>query len=84
MQATKERLITLTTLVADLHRDGLLNDEDHQLALSIRRAPDDTGLHPITLIARQGYRDARTDAKVLTEPGLGEWLAEREGLKTVH
>ena len=81
MQASADRTLTLSTLVEDLRRDGLLNDEDHSLAQSIRRGPDDTKLHPITMIARQGYKDARTQGKVLSEQVLVEWLAGRENME---
>ena len=53
MQATPDRVINLSTLVSDLHRDGLLTEDDHQLALTIRRGTDEAALHPLTLIARQ-------------------------------
>jgi general secretion pathway protein E len=82
MQASADRTLTLSTLVEDLRRDGLLNDEDHSLAQSIRRGPDDTKLHPITMIARQGYKDARTQGKVLSEHVLVEWLAGRENMES--
>ncbi len=70
MQATPDRVINLSTLVSDLHRDGLLTDEDHQLALTIRRGTDEAALHPLTLIARQRYKDARSDGMVLSELAL--------------
>ena len=34
MQAQAERQLSLPSLIEDLRRDQLLNDEDHQLALS--------------------------------------------------
>ena len=55
MQAKADHPIALLTLLEDMRRDGLLNDEDHQMSLSIRRQHDETHLHPITLVARQGY-----------------------------
>ncbi|WP_370315089.1 GspE/PulE family protein [Thalassolituus sp.] len=83
MQATAERTLTLTTLVEELRRDGLLNDDDHHLAQTIRRKADETGLHALTVLARQGYRDSRaTGSKVLTEHALVDWLAEREGMQS--
>ncbi len=84
MQATPDRVINLSTLVSDLHRDGLLTDEDHQLALTIRRGTDEAALHPLTLIARQRYKDARSDGKVLSEYALTEWLAERESMDVIN
>lgn len=84
MQATPDRVINLSTLVSDLHRDGLLTDEDHQLALTARRGTDEAALHPLTLIARQRYKDARSDGKVLSEHALTEWLAERESMDVIN
>ena len=84
MQATPDRVINLSTLVSDLHRDGLLTDDDHQLALTIRRGADEAALHPLTLIARQRYKDARSDGKVLSEYALIEWLGERESMDVIN
>ena len=84
MQATPDRVINLSTLVSDLHRDGLLTEDDHQLALTIRRGTDEAALHPLTLIARQRYKDARADGKVLTEHALIEWLGERESMDVIN
>lgn len=84
MQATPDRVINLSTLVSDLHRDGLLTEDDHQLALTIRRGADEAALHPLTLIARQRYKDARADGKVLTEHALIEWLGERESMDVIN
>lgn len=84
MQATPDRVLNLSTLVSDLHRDGLLTEDDHQLALTIRRGADEAALHPLTLIARQRYKDARADGKVLTEHALIEWLGERESMDVIN
>ena len=84
MQATPDRVINLSTLVSDLHRDGLLTEDDHQLALTIRRGADEAALHPLTLIARQRYKDARADGKVLSEHALIEWLGERESMDVIN
>ncbi len=84
MQATPDRVLNLSTLVSDLHRDGLLTEDDHQLALTIRRGADEAALHPLTLIARQRYKDARVDGKVLSEHALIEWLGERESMDVIN
>jgi len=86
MQAKADHPIALLTLLEDMRRDGLLNDEDHQMSLSIRRQHDETHLHPITLVARQGYADARVQgsskARVLNEYAIVEWLAERFNMES--
>ncbi|TNC85680.1 MAG: type II secretion system protein E [Thalassolituus sp.] len=84
MQATPDRTLNLSTLVGDLHRDGLLSDDDHQLAMTIRRGADEANLHPLTLIARQRFNDARKDNRILSEHVLIEWLAERESMDVVN
>lgn len=84
MQATPERTLNLSVLVGDLHRAGLLSDEDHQLAMTMRRGADEASLHPFTLIARQQYKDARVGKQVLNEHTLVEWLAEQESMETVN
>merc|ERR1712000_447344 len=63
MQAQADRQLTLQSLIDDLHRQQLLNDDDYQLALSIRRKQDEVNLHPLTLLGRQGYADARRQGK---------------------
>lgn len=84
MQATTDRHLTLTTLIDDLHRDHVLNDSDYQQALTIRRSPDESNLHPITLLAKQGFADARQQGRLLTEEQLTEWLAQHHQLGYQH
>jgi len=83
MQAKGDRQLTLQSLIDDLHRQQLLNDEDYQLALSIRRKADEANLHPLTLIARQNYADARHQGKILNEHVLTEWLAQEHNMECV-
>ena len=84
MQAQADRQLTLQSLIDDLHRHRLLNDEDYQQALNIRRKPDEANLHPLTLIGRQGFADARRQGKVLSEHVLTEWLAEQHNMECVQ
>ncbi|MAX98452.1 MAG: type II secretion system protein E [Oceanospirillaceae bacterium] len=84
MQAQADRQLTLQSLIDDLHRQQLLNDDDYQLALSIRRKQDEVNLHPLTLLGRQGYADARRQGKVLNEHVLTEWLAEQNDMQCVQ
>ncbi|GGY50540.1 secretion pathway ATPase [Bacterioplanes sanyensis] len=83
MQAQADRFTTLSTLIEDLRRDGILADEDYQAGLSIRRNSDEGDLHPLTLIARQSFSDQRSK-KLLTEDALTEWLAEHHKLPYYH
>merc|ERR1712000_129795 len=48
MQAQADRQLTLQSLIDDLHRQQLLNDDDYQLALSIRRKQDEVNEHVLT------------------------------------
>ena len=82
MQAQAERHLSLQSLIDDLHRDQLLSEEDYQLALTIRRKPEDAALHVITLLARQNLGDARRHGKPLDEQTLVDWLGQRCGMDT--
>ncbi|UXD89071.1 GspE/PulE family protein [Thalassolituus hydrocarboniclasticus] len=84
MQAQAERQLSLPSLIEDLRRDQLLNDEDHQLALSIRRKPEEKSLHVLTLLAKQNFADARHKGRVLNEHLLIDWLAERHKMEAVQ
>ena len=84
MQAKAERQLTLQSLIDDLHHDQLLSDDDYQLALSIRRKPEDAGLHVLTLLARQNLSDARHKGQLLNEHTLIEWLAVHSGMEAVQ
>ena len=83
MPATPDQMLSLPVLIEDLRRDGLLNDEEHQAALGLRRSPDDESLHALSLIARQGYRDARHHSRLLSEAVMMDWLARRHNLESV-
>ena len=83
MPATPDQMLSLPVLIEDLRRDGLLNDEEHQAALGLRRSPDDESLHALSLIARQGYRDARHHSRLLSESVMMDWLAQRHNLESV-
>ncbi|MAY14128.1 GspE/PulE family protein [Thalassolituus sp. C2-1] len=84
MQAQAERQLSLPSLIEDLRRDQLLNDEDHQLALSIRRKPEEKSLHVLTLLGKQNFADARHKGRVLNEHLLIDWLAERHKMEAVQ
>ncbi len=84
MQAQAERFLTLPSLIDDLRREQLLTDEDFALAQSLRRKPDEQGLHVLTLLGRQGYADARQSGRILNEHTLVEWLAAKYGMQAVQ
>ena len=83
MPATPDQYLSLPVLIEDLRRDGLLNEEDHIAALSLRRAKEDEALHALSLIARQGYRDNRHHSRLLTEAVMTDWLAQRHNMDSL-
>lgn len=83
MHAQADRFTSLSTLIEGLRRDGLLSDEDYHAGLSIRRNADEAELHPLTLIARQGFADQRSK-KLLSEDVLTQWLADQHKLDYYH
>lgn len=82
IQAQAERHLTLTTLLEDLRRDGVLSDEEYQSGLSIRRNSGEESLHPVTILARQNFKHQIT-AKALNEDALMSWLAAKNELPHV-
>ena len=67
-----ERHLDLKSLVADLHRGGVLSDED-----SRRLADVNSGsVHPLVFLAEQGLTDARA-GRGLDMDGLLSWLSEQ-------
>jgi general secretion pathway protein E len=83
MHASSDRYLTLSTLLEDLRREGLLSDDTYQQGLSIRRDPTEADLHPLTLLARQNFNDARHGDKRLTEDALTDWLAQQHHMESV-
>lgn len=81
MQAQADRPLTLPTLLEDLRRDGVLSEDDHQTAMSIRRSQEEASLHPLTILARQSLSDART-TQMLNEDALINWLAESNNMES--
>ncbi|MFK4752418.1 GspE/PulE family protein [Oceanobacter antarcticus] len=80
MQSSADRQLSLTGLLEDMRRDKLLSPNDYEQALGIRRQSGEASLHPLTLLARQNFHDARPNGKTLTEDALCEWLAGRVGM----
>lgn len=83
MQSQAERHLALTTLLEELRRDGVLTDDEYQSGLSIRRNQGEENLHPLTLIARQNFSNAKT-GKALTEDGLIQWLAASNNMESYN
>ena len=83
MHAGSDRYITLSTMLEDLRRDGLLSEAEYQQGLNIRREADEGHLHAVTLIARQNFHDARTPDKPLSEDLLMAWLAQQNNMPSV-
>ncbi|MDP2504537.1 MULTISPECIES: GspE/PulE family protein [unclassified Oceanobacter] len=82
MQSSADRQLSLTGLLEDMRRDRLLSSSDYEQALGIRRQAGEASLHPLTLLARQNFQDARPHGKTLTEDVLCEWLAQRVNMTT--
>ncbi len=87
MQSSSDRYTTLSTLLEDLRREGVLSDEDYQQGLSIRRDSGEADLHPISLLARQNFSDARAmdgnTQQKLNEDTLTAWLAQQYDMPSV-
>ena len=83
MHASSDRYITLSTMLEDLRRDGLLSEEEYQQGLNIRRESGEGHLHAVTLIARQNFHDARKPDKLLSEDALMAWLAQQNNMPSV-
>lgn len=83
MQAQADRHLTLPTLLEELRRDEVLSKEEHESGLSIRRNQGEESLHPLTMLARQNFTDARS-GKALTEDALVEWLASANNLDSYN
>lgn len=83
MHASSDRYITLSTLLEDLRREGLLSDDEYQQGLNIRRESSEADLHPVTLLARQNFHDARHPDKSMTEDSLIAWVAQQHSMESV-
>ncbi|MGB1090639.1 MAG: GspE/PulE family protein [Oceanobacter sp.] len=82
MQAGRDRPITLSSLLEDLRRDGLLAGAEYEQALSIRRKTGQEQLHPLTLLTQQNFHDARNPSEQLNEVTLTKWLAQSHKMES--
>lgn len=80
MQAAADRHLTLSSLLDELRKSGVLSEEEYQLGLGIRRQQSEVHLHPITILGRQNFHDARAPERLLTEELICEALATGYGL----
>ncbi len=79
MNAIADRPISLNVLVDDLKKDGLLDDENYQLAQFARRSQAELKMHPFAFIGKQKLANNKT-AKKLSEEVICEWAAEKQKL----
>lgn len=84
MQVATQKKLTLSSLTEMLQQAKLLSAADFTKAKSIKIQPSEQKLHPITLLARQNYLDARTDNKLLSEHRIIEWLGEHYQIPSVQ
>lgn len=77
MQAATDKFLSVSVLVEELYKDGLLNQETYALAKKIRRGKDEQKTHSISLIAKQNYVNALTTGKTLNETAIIAWLAAK-------
>jgi general secretion pathway protein E len=80
MNSVADRPIALTVLIDDLKKDGLLSDDDYQLAQFARRSQAELKMHPFTFIGKQKLSNKKTTKK-LTEEVICEWAAAKQGLQ---
>ncbi len=80
MNSSADRPVALNILVDDLKKDGLLDDDNYQLAQFARRGQNELKMHPFSFIGKQKLTNNITAGK-LTEEAICEWVAEKEGLK---
>ena len=79
MQVAADRPISINVLIDDLHKEGILSDDDKNIAQSARRGHGEQKLHAISLLGKQNLNNQQTNA-ALTEESICEWLAAQEKL----
>ena len=82
MQAVADRHLTLSSLLEELRKGGVLSEAEYQQGLGIRRQSSETSLSPITILARQNFHDARNTVRLLSEDLICEWLAQQHKLRS--
>jgi general secretion pathway protein E len=79
MNPLADRPIATNVLIDDLKKDGLLDDENYQLAQFARRSQTELKMHPFAFIGKQKLNNKKTNKK-LSEEVICEWAAEKQGL----
>ena len=79
MNPLADRPIATNVLIDDLKKDGLLDDENYQLAQFARRSQTELKMHPFAFIGKQKLNNKKTNKK-LSEEIICEWAAEKQGL----
>lgn len=79
MNSAIGRPITMNVLLDDLKKDGVLDDENHQLAQFSKRNTSQVKMHPFTFLGNQRLSNHLTGGK-LTEESICEWAAKASGL----
>lgn len=80
MNSLADRPIATSVLIDDLKKDGLLDDENYQLAQFARRSQAELKMHPFAFIGKQKLNNKKTNKK-LSEEVICEWMAEKQGLE---
>ncbi len=79
MNSVADRPVSLNVLVDDLKKDGLLDDENYQLAQFARRSQAELKMHPFSFIGKQKLSNNKTSKK-LSEEVICEWAAAKQQL----
>jgi general secretion pathway protein E len=80
MNSVADRPVSTNVLIDDLKKDGLLDDDNYQLAQFARRSQAELKMHPFSFIGKQKLNNKKTNKK-LTEEIICEWAAEKQGLQ---
>ncbi|MDR3351424.1 MAG: Flp pilus assembly complex ATPase component TadA [Zoogloeaceae bacterium] len=84
VQQHDEHHLTLTEVLVWLVEDGIIPKDDAKALRAERRLKGSGKIHPLVLIAEQGWRSLRKPNRLLNLETLTEWMAERTGLDYLH
>lgn len=79
MNLASNRPISLSILLDDLKKSGMLDDENYQLAQLARRSQSELKMHPFAFLGKQKLTNHKTGGK-LSEEVICEWAAAEKGL----
>lgn len=83
MNSSSDIVLSLPSLLSDLHKAKLLDDDEYQRGQSIKRDSGDDALHIISVVAKHGLNRAGTD-RLLTEYDIVDALARKHSLETYN